>query len=81
MNSIDINKNYVINQINEELISEAGADAENILNIFLNILKILKKEEGEHIMKALYEENDLRSAFICNEALAAYESLTLILNK
>lgn len=68
--SEQLNKSYVKSLILEKINSEA--DSEEILSVFTGILKELIKEEDSHIKTSLIINNDIRSAYICSEARAAF---------
>ncbi len=73
-----INREHFLNKIKEDVQLD-DLVVEKILDSFISIIQQIKEEEKSHILVSLNENNDIRSAFICNEALAAYESLSLMI--
>ena len=77
--SDNLNKNYMINLIQKEL--DGGADSEQILSIFVDMLIELKKEEENHVNISLFRDKNIRSAFACAEAHAAFELLKQLITR
>ena len=73
-----INREHFLNKIKQDVQLD-DLVVEQVLDSFISILQEIKEEEKSHILVSLNENNDIRSAFICNEALAAYESLSLMI--